>query len=69
MNNLGNAFAREGLISETAFDVVEHLYVKRICLVQQVFQLEGRRAEMAAEMWCEDPPAIYIERPVPICPR
>jgi hypothetical protein len=34
MNGLGNALAREGLIAETTLDVVEHLCMNRICLVQ-----------------------------------
>jgi len=54
-----NTLPREGLLPEPRLDVVEHLRMGGVILIQHVLKLQVRRAETVAEMLSEDPPSIY----------
>jgi hypothetical protein len=59
MDDVRDALARERLLPESPFDIIQHLGVRRIVLVQHIPELEVRRAEAVTEMLRKDPPAVY----------
>ena len=58
MDDLCDALTSERLLPEAPFDIVQHLSMCRVILVQYVPELEVRRAEAVAEVLRENPPAI-----------
>ena len=58
MNNLRDTFTRKGFFAEPALDVVQHLCVRHVVLVQHVFELQVCRPKTIAEVLCEDPATI-----------
>lgn len=58
MDDLRDTLTREGLLPEPPLDVVEHLRMRRVRLVEQVLQREVRRAEAVAKVLGEDPAAV-----------
>lgn len=58
VNDVRDTLARERLFTETALDIAQDLLVRRIRLVQNIFEREIRRAKAVAEMLCEDPAAV-----------
>lgn len=58
MNNLCDALTSERLLPEAHFDIVQHLGMCGVVLVQYVPELEVRRAEAVAEVLCKNPPAV-----------
>jgi hypothetical protein len=59
MDDLRDALARERLLPESPFDIIQHLSVRRVVLVQHIPELEVCRAEAITEMLRKDPPAVY----------
>lgn len=60
VDHLGDALARERLLAEAALDVVQHLGVLRVLLVEQAAEREVRRPEPVAEVLREDPAAVCV---------
>jgi hypothetical protein len=58
MDDLCDALTRKRLLPEPPFDVIQHLSVRRIVLVQDVPKLKVRRTEAVAEVLREDPPTV-----------
>jgi hypothetical protein len=58
LDDLPDTLPRESLLAETHLDIVQDLGVGRVGLVQDILQLQVRRAETIAEMLCEDPATV-----------
>jgi len=58
MDDLRDTLPRESLLSEAAFDIVEHLGMSSVVLVQDVLELQICRAKTVAKVLRENPPAI-----------
>jgi hypothetical protein len=58
MDDLSDAFASEGLLPEPPFDVIQHLSVCRVVLVEHIPKLEICRAKAVAEVLGKDPPTV-----------
>lgn len=59
VNDIRDAFSRESLLPEPPLDIVEYFRVRWISLIQDVPELEIRRAETVAEVLRENPAAVY----------
>ena len=59
VDDLRDAFSREGLLPKAPLDVVQDFRVRGVRLVEHVLQREVRRAESVAEVLREDPAAVY----------
>lgn len=59
MDDLRNTLPRVSLLSEAALDIVEHLGMSSVILVQDVLELEICRAKTVAKVLRKNPPAIY----------
>ena len=59
MKHLRNALSRERLLPKPSLDVIEHLSMRRIGLVQNIFQTQVRRPKTVTEVLSKDPTAIY----------
>jgi hypothetical protein len=57
-DGVGDGLAREGLLAEAALDVVEHLRVCGVRIVENVPQGEVRGPEAVGEVLREDPAAV-----------
>lgn len=58
MDHLRNALSRKRLLPEPSLDVVQHLSVRWVGLIQDILEREIRRTKAVAEMLGEDPAAI-----------
>jgi len=58
MDDLCDALTRERLFSESPLDIVQHLCMRRVVLVQHISELEVSRTEAVAEVLREDPPTV-----------
>jgi hypothetical protein len=63
VDDLGDTFSSECFLAETALNIIEHLSVRRLGLVQHVLELEVRRTEPVAEMLSKYPTTIYGRHP------
>ena len=59
MNDLGDTFTSESLLTEAALDIVEHFGMGRVRFVQEILESEIRSPETVAEVLCEYPAAVY----------
>ena len=62
VDSLGDTLSREGLLAESALDVIEHFRMRRIGLVQNVAQCEVRGPEAVTEVLGKDPTTVYKNR-------
>ena len=62
VNSLRDALACERLLAEAPLDVVQHLGVRGVRLVEHVLQREVRRPEAVAEVLREDPAAVCAQQ-------
>ena len=58
MNDLCYALASEGFLAEAALDIVQHLGMCGVVLIQYVAQCEVCRAEAVAEVLSKDPTGV-----------
>ena len=59
MDNLRDTFTRESFLPESTLDVVEDARVRRVGLVQNIFQTQVRRPKTVTEVLSKDPTAVY----------
>ena len=64
VDNLCDTFPRKRFLAETPLDIIEHLRMRWVALVQDVLQLEIRRAEAVAEVLREDPATICVQKSI-----
>ena len=62
VDDLRDALAREGLLPESALDVVEHARMCRVGLVEDVLESEIGLAQSVTEVLGEDPSAVCASR-------
>lgn len=60
MDDVRNAFTRERLLPEAAADLVQHIRMRGVGLVENILQLKIRGAQTVAEVLSEYPPGICI---------
>ena len=60
MDHLLDTLSRESFLAETPLDIVEHLCVRGVCLVEDVAERKVCRAETVTEVLCKDPPTICV---------
>jgi len=58
LDNVRDTLSGERLFAEPALDIVKHLCMARVRLVQDIFETDVRRPEAVAEVLCKNPTAI-----------
>ena len=66
VDSLCDTLSREGFFAEPPLDVVQHLRMCRVGLVQDVAQREVRRPQTVTEVLGEDPAAVCEGRLVSV---
>lgn len=66
VDDLGDTFPGEGLLPESSLDVIQHLGMGRVVLIQHILELKICRAETVAEVLGEDPSRVCTTEPVSI---
>lgn len=59
MDNLLDALPCERLLTEPPLDIIQHLRVRGVCLVEDVAELQVRGAQTVTEVLREDPAAVF----------
>ena len=60
MNRLRNTLASKRLLTEPPLDIIQHLRMSRVALIQHTTKLQIRLPEAVAEVLCENPTDVRV---------